>query len=75
MLSNNTDYSYFCTYEKKTINDYSKSSCLDTIMAFVFAVGARFGWTVEVATEMVEGVAVYPISNDAISVSLNRFDS
>lgn len=44
-------------------------------MAFVFAVGARFGWTVEVATEMVEGVAVYPIANDANSVSLNRFDS
>lgn len=44
-------------------------------MAFVFALTVRFGWTVEVVAKMVEGVAVYPITNDADSVFLNRYDS
>jgi hypothetical protein len=44
-------------------------------MAFGFAVTAHFGRTVEAAAEMVEGVAVYPITNDVDSDFLNCYDS
>lgn len=75
MRPNNTYYSYLCTHEKQTINDYSKSSCFIAIMAFVFAVTAHIGRTVETAAERVESVAVYPITNDADSDFLNCNDS